>query len=838
MRAMASKIATVLLGFLLFFSAAAAAITPTPDQIEQFKKLSPEQQKALAQQYGVNLDSLGMGSSSPIPPPVVDVPTVTPRAAKSAETVLEQGISESGKAITLQETKAERTVNQKLEQFGYDLFAGAPSTFAPVTNIPVPSEYVIGPGDSIIIQLYGKVNVLHELAVNRDGLIQFPDIGPLSVVGLNFEEVKNLINENVSQKMIGVSTSISMGALRSIQVFVMGEAYRPGGYTVSALSTMTNALFVSGGVTKIGSLRSVQLKRRGKVVSTLDLYDLLLGGDTTHDTRLQPGDVIFIPPIGKTVGVKGEVLRPAIYEIKDENNIGDLVNLAGGLLPTAYPAATRVDRISAKRDRTLIDADLTQTSGRSTEVRDGDVIQIFPVLDKVEGAVMLSGHVQRPGAVSWRPGLRVSDVISNAYELLPDPDLNYALIKREVMPGRTVQIQSINLGEALRNHGSASNKVLQARDEILVFPRGTDERGKQIKPLLDAMKSQASGGQPAKVVMVSGNVRFPGEYPLTENMTSEDLLAAAGGLLESAYSVDAEVTRSVIDANQYQQSLRVKVSFSAQVSPGAISSRALLIPRDQLYVKRVPGWNQQEFAEIKGEVNFPGRYPIFRGDTIKTLVDRAGGFNEHADPASAIFLRESLRTREQQQIEKYRQRLETDVAKIKVEAAQSNAKGSDAENIGESLLSDIVTAHATGRLVVDMVAIAEGKADSDVGLQNGDVLVLPIRPQEVSVIGEVQFPTSHLYRDGLNVFDYIDNSGGFTPKSDENYIYVIAANGQVKPVKKGFFSSKNVSVAPGDTVVVPYDVESMSTMNYWLNVSQILFQLSTTVAALNAVGAF
>lgn len=839
MRAMASKIASVFLSFTLFFSAAAAAISPTPAQIEQFKKLPVEQQKALAKQYGVDLDSVSaLGGNSAIPPPVVDAPTIPPRDVKPKDTILEQSIGESTKQVTLEEKKVERTVAQKLEQFGYELFAGSPSTFAPVTNVPVPSEYIVGPGDSVVIQLYGKTNATYELSVTREGIIQFPDVGPLTVMGLNFEELKSFLVETVSKKMIGVNTSISMGALRSIQIFVLGEAFRPGTYTVSSLATMTNALYVSGGVTKIGSLRNVQLKRNGKLINTLDLYDLLLKGDTSKDSRLLPGDVIFIPPIGKTIGVKGEVRRPAIYELKKESKAEEIIELAGGFLPTAFPAATRIDRINTKGQRTLVDADLTQPSGLGLGLRDGDVIQIFPVLDKVEGVVLVSGHVQRPGAVSWKSGIRVSDVIPGINDLSADPDLNYALIKREVSPGRTTKVISLNLGDAITNYDSNSNYLLLPRDELLIFSRGTNSREQMIQPLLDAMKSQAKGGQPARVVAASGNVRFPGEYPLTENMTTEDLLNAAGGMVESAYGVDAEITRSVVDAEQRQRTQRIQVNFSKQPFGGAMTSRAPLLPWDHLYVKKVPGWAEKEYVEIKGEVNFPGRYPIFKGDTIRTLVDRAGGLNEYADPSSSIFLRDSLKQREQQQIDKYRRKLETDVAKIKVEAAQSKLANSDAEKIGSSLLSDIVTVQATGRLVVDLKAILEGKPDSDVVLLNGDALILPRKPQEVSVIGEVQFPTSHLYKPGNNVFDYIDNSGGFTPKSDENFIYIIAANGQVKPVEKGLFSSKNINVFPGDTVVVPYDVESMSAMSYWLSVSQITFQLATTVAALNAVGVF
>lgn len=833
MKAMASKIVSALLFLAMFVSLPTIAVTPSAAQIEQFKRLPPEQQRALAQQYGVNLDALAGANKTPIPPPVVEVPAVAPRDNDSKNTVLEQAIGDS--VVVNKQVKPR---SGALQQFGYDLFAGTPSTFAPITNIPVPSEYIVGPGDTVIVQLYGKINFTHELVVNRDGMVQFPEVGPISVVGLNFDELKAFINETVSQKMIGVNASITMGALRSIQVFVLGEAFRPGSYTVSSLSTMTNALLVSGGVTKIGSLRTVQLKRQGEVISELDLYDLLLKGDTTKDMRLQAGDVIFIPPLGKTVGISGEVLRPAIYELKGETTAGEMLALAGGLLPTAYPAASRIERINGNGERTLVNVDLSADKGLQTGVRAGDVLQILPVLQNIEGIVTLSGHVERGGPVSWRPGMRVSDLVGSTTELLPDPDLNYALIKREVLPARTIQVIAINLGQAVNQRNSASNRVLQVRDELMVFARAQERRRAMIKPLLDAMKSQAFSSQPAKIVAVSGNVRFPGEYPLTDNMTSEDLLIAAGGMLESAYGIDAEITRAVIDEQQFQQEMRIQVNFTSRTTAGAMSSKAPLQARDQLFIKRVPGWNEQQFAEIKGEVNFPGRYPIFRGDTIKTLVERAGGLTEHAAPNASIFMRETLRQREQQQIEKFRQRLQTDVAKLKVEATQADATKGDAEKIGASLLSDIITAQATGRLVVDLVAILENKPDSDVMLQNGDVLVLLTKPQEVSVIGEVQFPTSHLYKTGLDVFDYIDNSGGFTPKSDEKYIYVIAANGQVKPVKKGLLGGKNTDVTPGDTVVVPYDVESMSAMNYWLNVSQILFQLSTTAAALNAVGVF
>ncbi len=262
----------------------------------------------------------------------------------------------------------------------------------------------MGPGDNIIVQLYGKENESHALTINREGEIQFPHLGPLVVAGLSFTDVKALINTTVGEQMIGVKASVTMGALRSIRIFILGEAKLPGSYTVNSLSTMTNALFASGGISKMGSLRNIQLKRGGQLVTHLDLYDLLLSGDTSNDARLLPGDVIFVPSIGKTVGVSGEVRRPAIYELKDEKTTQQAVALAGGFLPTAYPQVSRIERISDGGQRTLVDVDLKSAKGKNLKIKDADVLQVFSVLDTMEDVVLVEGHVKRPGGSAWRQG--------------------------------------------------------------------------------------------------------------------------------------------------------------------------------------------------------------------------------------------------------------------------------------------------------------------------------------------------------------------------------------------------------------------------------------------------
>ncbi|MEJ2347436.1 MAG: SLBB domain-containing protein, partial [Gammaproteobacteria bacterium] len=370
-----------------------------------------------------------------------------------------------------------------LKPFGYDLFSGVPTTFAPATDIPVPSDYVIGPGDTVQVQLFGKDNSEYSLVVTRDGTLNFPGLGPVPVTGLTFAELRKNLEKRVREQMIGVKASITMGALRSIRVFVLGDARRPGSYTVSALSTMTNALFVSGGIDKIGSLRDIQLKRHGKVITHLDLYDLLLHGDTSHDRRLLPGDVIFVPPVGDTVGVSGEVKRPAIYELKNETTVGQVVKLAGGLLPNADPKVTQLERVGTNQERTLVDVDLSKAAGRSMHVRDGDVVRVYSVLGRLSDVVTLAGHVERPGKRQWRQGMRLTDLISSADDLRPRADMHYVLIRRELPPDRRVQVFSADLAAALRNPNSSANVALRPRDKVLVF--GLDgDRGDLIKPII------------------------------------------------------------------------------------------------------------------------------------------------------------------------------------------------------------------------------------------------------------------------------------------------------------------------------------------------------------------
>ena len=538
---------------LILISSALIAFEPTAEQMEQFQRLPASQQQALAKQYGVDLNSLK--GDQPEQPSFEEMFTKHGnQRAKSAADKQQYEDAKRGKKesrgysyygrdeyedLSLEErmftvlgAKFDETdedePKEELKHFGYDLFEHAMDSFTPATDIPIPSRYVMGPGDSIIVQLYGKENASYSFTVNREGIIQFPKIGPVSVIGLNFGDLKDLITDTVNNQMIGVKASITMGALRSIRVFILGDVKYPGSYTVNSLSTMTNALFKSGGINEIGSLRRIQLKRAGKLITTMDLYDLLLRGDTSKDSRLLPGDVIFIPPIGRTVGVRGEVRRPAIYELKWEKTAEQVLRLAGGMLPTAYPQASRIERINKNGNRTVLDVDLKTTQGKRQRIQAADEIQIFSVLETMENVVSVEGHVKRPGIFSWKKNMRFTDVVKNAHDLLPNPDLSSALIIREIQPTRQITVNAINPTLAFTEPETENNPILNEGDRIIIFGFVTD-RQELLKEVIESLSLQASKTMRKQLVSVLGHVRFPGEYPLMPNMQVDDLIAMAGG---------------------------------------------------------------------------------------------------------------------------------------------------------------------------------------------------------------------------------------------------------------------------------------------------------------------
>ncbi len=728
--------------------------------------------------------------------------------------------------------------DEALKQFGYDLFEGVPSTFAPVSDIQVPMDYIVGPGDTLVIQLYGTEQKTYELTVERDGRINFPKIGPIMVSGMTFDAARGAIEGHVSRQLIGSRVSVTMGDLRSIRVFVLGEAEKPGSYTVSGLSTITNALFVSGGVKKIGSLRNIQLKRDGRLISTLDLYDLLLRGDTSADHQLLPGDVIFIPPIGDTVAVFGAVHRPAIYEIKTERTAEQAVQLAGGLLPDADASLGQLERILPSRLRQMNNVDLTAEAGRETALDNGDKLRVPAIRPTLENSVKLSGYVFRPGAFAYHSGLRLSDVLTSFEEVRPEADLHYIMIRRVAPPELKTQVISADLKRALAAPHSAADPELRPRDEIIVFNLSTN-RARILDPILHDLELQATPDEPKQVVTVGGRVKEPGDYPLEPAMHVSDLIRAGGSLDDSAYRGQAELTRYAVVNGDARRTDLITLDLSA-IRRGDPGADVELRPYDSLVIKPIPMWMEPGTIEVVGEVRFPGKYPIQQGETLHSVLVRAGGFDEVAFPEGALFVREELKKREKDQLDLLANRLQTDLAALSLQVVTGSAvtpNGGGAASgagqgllIGQQLLSQLREAKPVGRLVINAEGAWKGPTGGpyDVLIKDGDKLVIPKKTQDVTIVGDVQSPPSHVYQQGLNRDDYIEKSGGITQHADHKHIYVVRANGDVlSGARSGWFRrSQDIEIHPGDTIVVPLDTQKVPKLALAQAITTIIYNLA------------
>lgn len=853
----------LLMSLALVLPVATAAQSISQSQIEQFKSMPRAQQEALASQYGVDLDSIaGSGGQQNQRPQNVNV--VEPVDAISDE--------ERERARQEQENNEEQDrKNGGLKPFGYDLFAGSPTTFAPVTEIPIPNDYTLGPGDVLRVQLWGKENQQLELPVSRDGTISFPQSGPQTIAGLSFDQARQQIKKRVSEQYIGVQASVTLGELRSMRVFVLGEARNAGSYTVSSLSTITNALYVSGGIKRTGSLRKIQHKRDGELIGELDLYDLLLAGDTSDDNRLQPGDVIFIPPVGNRVGIEGEVYRPALYELKSNTNLQELVNLAGGLTPQAYPQLVRIERNNDDFLRIIAEANLTTPKGKQAKVRPGDRIEVASISDITGQYVEVKGAATRPGRYAWVPGMRVSTVIRSLdNDLLREADKRYAAIVRTDPETDTVSVINLRLRQALNNPGGENDIRLQEKDQFLIFAdegkvsarsedqndnernreearrqnleRSANGNGEQVQedysrfsrevlfaPVLQRLKAQAKPGAPQQTIRVTGPVRYPGEYPLPASGKVADAIYVAGGLKDSASLYTAELARFGIDDEGTGETKVQNLDLQA-IMKG--ESLVTLKSRDRLLIKSIPEFAQAKTIELDGEVRYPGEYTIRDGETLREVLQRAGGLTDNAFPEGAIFTREKLRQLEAQRLREAEERLQSDLVGVQLEGDGFGGQNAERTQQVQDLLEEVQDSRPVGRMVINLASVVESDDYQPIRLQDGDTLTVPTIPQAVSVFGEVQFPTSHLHSEGLTVDDYLERSGGPTRQADEERVYVVKADGSVMlPEKSRWFGGRSQQISPGDTIIVPIDVDRLNQLELWSNVSQIVYQMALGAAA-------
>ena len=726
---------------------------------------------------------------------------------------------------------------EALQPYGYDLFTSGSQGMSPVTSSPVPADYVVGPDDVLEVQLYGNQNYTLDLTVSRDGRISIPQMGPVSVAGQRYSVVKRELEARIAREMIGVRASVSIGETRTISVFVLGEAMFPGSYTVTGLATVTTALFAAGGVKSQGSLRRIQVRRQGALVREFDLYDLLMRGDSSADVKLLPGDVVMVPAVGPTASAYGEVQRPAIYELKGDTSVANLIAMAGGLTPDGDRGSASLLHVNAQRQRIVIDVDPSAASAQTQMVENGDALRVARLKPNIDSGITVQGYVYRAGNFAWREGLRLTDVLGSIDELKPNADQNYVLIRRVTSPGRRVSVLSADLEAALRAPDSAANVLLQPRDTLTVFDLQTG-RDRVIEPLMQELTLQANLQQPTQIVHVDGKVKVPGDYPLESGMHVADLIRAGGSLDSSAYGGRAELSRYTTIGGEQRRTEIIPIDLAA-VAHGDAQANIELHPFDQLSIKEISGWTEQDQVTLMGQVRFPGTYTITRNETLRSVIERAGGLTDLAFAQGAVFTREGLREREQQQLDRLAIRMQSDIASMSLMAARASQSGATAAyNVGQSLLAQIQATKAVGRLVIDLNGAIHAKPGStnDIILRDGDELIVPVQRQDVMVLGEVQSASSHLYQPDLSRDDYVALSGGVTTQADKSKIYVVRADGSVVANQhRWLFSSDGADIHPGDAVVVPLDTERLPNLPLWQSITQILYQLAVAVAVVHTL---
>jgi len=564
------------------------------EQIKQIQKngtQAPAQQATPTQPPGTPATPASQAAPAPPPPAAPAQPPLEPPKPV-------QPVEEFFK-------KTPASAPPVLEIFGRNLFAAAPSTFAPIVSLPVSNDYVIGPGDELKILLWGRLDSTLSLEVDNEGVINFPKVGPLTVAGLTFGEVKELIRIK-AEAMTGVNVNVSMGKLRTIQVFVLGEVKSPGVYTVSSLSTVINALLASGGPTPLGSLRKVELKRQGKTVTVLDLYDLLIKGDTSGDARLMPGDTIFIPQCGPMISVSGNVKRPAIYEMREEKTLQNAVSLAGGLKPQAYNQRIQIERAFENRVQIVLDISSEELQQKKPiPLLDGDLIKVFHIPSKLENAVYLYGNVIRPGEYAFRPGLKVFDILPDIKSVDLDTYFGYALIKRYRQEESKAELLPFDLGRLIISKDMSQNVPLKPRDEIYVFNKDMF--------------------QEVEHATVEGQVRKPGKYPI-EDMRVRDLIFKGGNLTKDAYMSLGHLYRT--DPNTKEVTMMpLNLTKAMEGDP---THNLPLKDRDLVFILSQWDYLDKYTVSVKGKVNRPGDYPYATNMTVRDLILVGGNVMESA----------------------------------------------------------------------------------------------------------------------------------------------------------------------------------------------------------------
>lgn len=661
------------------------------------------------------------------------------------------------------------TTGQMLPVYGASFFSTQPTSFAPIDHGPAPGDLIVGPGDELRVRIWGQVNFSANLRVSREGEIYIPKVGAVHVAGLPFSAISGHLRSVMERIYRNFELSVDLGELHAMQIYVTGMARQPGEYTVSALSTLVDAVFSSGGPSAAGSMRHVQLKRAGKVMTDFDLYTLLVKGDKTGDVQLQPGDVLYIPAAGPQVALLGSVRQSGIYELRGEETIEQLLDASGGETAIASGARLSLERIENHAQRSAFELAM-DAAGLATLLADGDIVRIDPIVSSYRETVTLRGSVANPGRFRWHEGMRLS-------ELMPDRD---ALVTRGYWWRRT------QLG--------------------LPAP--------ELAPPADNDKTTE---KPAAVV--SPGAQTDWNYAVIERLNP------------------GTMTTALIPFNLGKLVLDHDMSQNLELKPGDVvtifSQQDIHLPIDE----------QTKYVRLEGEFAHGGIYSVRAGETLRSLVVRAGGLTGNAYLYGAEFTRKSTQALEQQRLNKYVDLIEhqTERNSINQASAMTNPmQQMQAASINRDLMAKLHQVRATGRVVLELGPHSSGvDALPDLPLEDGDRLVIPSMPATVQVIGAVYNQNAFLYRKNADVANYLHLAGGPTRDADRKRAFILRANGTVTPRENGqsvFASSSfdRLRLYPGDTIIVPEKNVHPSTLSQILGWSQFMSGYSTDALLVNS----
>jgi polysaccharide export outer membrane protein len=713
----------------------------------------------------------------------------------------------------------EQATGVLLPVFGQKLFDQAPTTFAPADRIPVTPEYTLGPGDQLMVRAWGAIDLSVSPVVDRSGAIYIPRIGEIQVAGIRFVQAQDYLRNAIGRIYRNFDLSVSMGQLRSMQVLITGQARRPGAYTISALSTLVNAVFASGGPNSHGSMRNIRLMRGGRQAGEFDLYDLLLSGDTSCDQRLLPGDVIYIPPVGPQVALTGSVNAPGIYELKGKTALHDAIALAGGLTPIAARRQAMIQRVGDSGAR-VVEASLEANAGGSTDLANGDIVSVFSIVPKFESTVTLRGNVADPIRMPWRPGMRVRD-------LIPDRE---ALLSRDYWRERNRLNQGPRPLAAPERQDASKQASPDTRED---GPAAFLPISGGLLSALDRSPAPAKGA-PSSIAAA------PKEFSIARNRVERNPLE-----VNWSYAV---IER--LDPDDLRTTL-LPFRLGKAVIDGDDKENLPLEPGDVVTVfstsdLKVPQAQQTRYVRLEGEFVSAGVYSVRPGETLRALVKRAGGLTQQAYLFGSELLRESSRLEQQQRLDDFANSLERQSA-----SAAANIRGSvlspeeaAAANSQMAAQRDLVgklrEVRAQGRVVLDFEPQAAGNgALPELQLEDGDVFTVPSRPSFVNVVGSVHNSTSFLWSETKHLGDYLREAGGETRTGDSRHAFLIRADGSVisKSWASGVITRRfnDLALNPGDTVVVPEQINKTTFMKGLKDWSQIFAQFGLGAAAINVL---